>query len=219
MTRIDHIQNLFVGAAGTLPDGTESALNKQPINGPLALDSLGLRGDTQVDLTNHGGPERAVLHYCERHYADWTRELPQLAALLKPAGFGENLSSAAMNEDNVCIGDIYQLGTARVQVAQPRTPCRKLNERFGIPDLVQRVLASQRCGWFYRVLEPGQLSIGDAIELLDRPHHDLTVSKVMRALSVTSNDTTLLTVLAALPELSPRWRTKAEQRLGTAPMT
>lgn len=219
MTHIEHIEGLFIGAAGTLPSGTHSALIKQAIDGPLALDSLGLHGDTQVDRINHGGPERALLHYCADHYTAWARELPQAAALLKPAGFGENLSSAAMNEDNVCIGDIYQLGTARVQVAQPRTPCRKLNEHFGVPDLVQRVLASQRCGWLYRILEPGQLAVGDAIELLERPHPDLTVAKVMHALYVTTSDRALLTVLASLPELSPRWRDKAHQRLGIASMT
>lgn len=219
MTLVDHLEGLFIGVAGILPGGTHSALNRQAIDGPLALGRLGLQGDTQVDGINHGGPERALLHYCARHYPLWARELPQLAALLKPAGFGENLSTVIMNEDNVCIGDVYQLGTARVQVSQPRTPCRKLNERFGVPDLIQRVLASQRCGWFYRVLEPGQLRVGDKIELLERPHPDLTVGNLMRALDATPGDPALFNLLASLPELSPRWRTKAEQRLGTPWMT
>lgn len=209
----DRIEGVFIGTVAPLSGERDSAIVKHAVAGPVELSPLGLLGDTQADRVNHGGPERALLHYCARHYADWAREFPQAAAAFVPPGFGENLSSAGMDEETVCIGDIYRLGTARVQVSQPRSPCWKLNTRFGIPDLAQRVQDSQRCGWLYRVLDTGEISPGDRIELLERPHPDCSVAAVMRAVNAATLDRELIAAIAALPALSANWRNKAERRL------
>ncbi|MFA7387505.1 MAG: MOSC domain-containing protein [Thiohalobacteraceae bacterium] len=206
---MDSIQGLYTGSIAALGERT-SAIAKRPIQS-AELTPLGLRGDQQADRVNHGGPERALLQYCARHYADWRRELPA-AATLAPPGFGENLSAALMDEDNVCIGDIYQIGGARVQVSQPRSPCWKLNARSSIPDLALRVQDSARCGWLYRVLVPGRVTVGDAIELLERPHPDMTVATLMRAVYRDAAEPGLLERIAALAELSPNWRDKAKRR-------
>lgn len=214
----DRIEGVFIGAVAPLTGERDSAILKHAVAGAIELTPLGLYGDAQADRVNHGGPERALLHYCARHYADWARDYPQAAALFVTPGFGENLSSARMDEENVCIGDIYRLGTARVQVSQPRSPCWKLNTRFGIPDLAQRVQDTQRCGWLYRVLETGGIAAGDAIELLERPHPEFSVAAVMRAVNTTTFDRELTAAIAALPALSANWRAKAERRLtGIAP--
>lgn len=210
----DRILGLFIGSTGNLPSGAASAIYKHAVTQSIAVNSQGLLGDNQVDRTHHGGPDRALLHYCARHYADWQRELPQAAQQLLAPGFGENISSSAMDEDNVCIGDSYRIGSARVQVAQPRSPCWKLNDRYGVSDMAQRVQDSARCGWLYRVLEPGNVAPGNSIELLERPHPDMTVATLMRAIYGTPLDIGLLTAIAALSELSLNWRRKAERRIG-----
>lgn len=210
----DRILGLFIGSAGTLPSGADSAIYKHAVTQSVAVDTRGLLGDSQVDRTHHGGPDRALLHYCARHYADWQRELPQAAQHLLAPGFGENISSSVMNENNVCIGDSYRLGLARVQVTQPRSPCWKLNDRFGVSDMAQRVQNSARCGWLYRVLGSGNVAPGNAIELLERPHPEMTVATLMRAIYGAPLDIELLTAIAILPELSPNWRRKAERRIG-----
>lgn len=209
----DRIEGMFIGAVAPLTGERDSAIVKHAVAGAIELTPLGLYGDAQADRINHGGPERALLHYCARHYADWAREFPQAAAAFTAPGFGENLSSAHMDEETVCIGDIYHLGTARVQVSQPRSPCWKLDARFGITGLAQRVQDTQRCGWLYRVLEPGEIAAGDAIELLERPHADFSVAAVMRAVNAATLDDERIAAIAALPELSANWRGKAERRL------
>lgn len=209
----DRIEGLFIGVIAPLSGERNSAIVKHAVAGALELMPLGLHGDMQADRVNHGGPERALLHYCARHYADWAREYPQAAAILTAPGFGENISSTQMDETSVCIGDIYRIGAARVQVSQPRSPCWKLNARFGIPDLAQRVQDSRRCGWLYRVVEPGQIAVHDRIELLERPNPDYSVAAVMRAVNAEVIDHRRLAAIAALPALSANWRAKAERRL------
>lgn len=213
MNNGDPIEGLFVGAIAPLSEGHDSAIAKHAVAGAVEVTAVGLHGDMQADRVNHGGPERALLHYCARHYADWAREFPQAAATFAPPGFGENISSAHMDEERVCIGDIYQLGSARVQVSQPRSPCWKLDVRFGAPGLAQRVQDTQRCGWLYRVLEPGEIATGDRIELLERPRPDFSVAAVMRAVNTGTSERDYLAAIAAFQELSANWRGKAERRL------
>ena len=207
---MDCIEGLYVGHIAPLGERV-SAIVKQVVEA-AELTPLGLQGDEQADRINHGGPERALLQYCCRHYAAWQRELPAAAAALAAPGFGENLGSSAMDENSVCIGDVYRIGAARVQVSQPRSPCWKLNARLGVPDLALRVQASARCGWLYRVLEPGRLAVGDRIALVARPNPGMTVASLMHAVNAATPDRNLLAQIAALAELSPNWRNKAQRR-------
>ena len=209
--KMDRIEGLFIGRIAPLGERT-SAIVKSAV-ASAELTPLGLRGDEQADQINHGGPERALLQYCARHYADWRRDLPTTGVPLAAPGFGENLSSSAMDEDSVCIGDIYRIGSARIQVSQPRSPCWKLNANFGVPDLAQRVQNNARCGWLYRVIEPGRLAVDDAIELIERPHPGITVALLMRSIYAAPLDRDLLASIAALAELSPNWRNKAQRRV------
>ncbi|HEY9198523.1 MAG TPA: MOSC domain-containing protein [Gammaproteobacteria bacterium] len=209
----DRIEGVFIGAIAPLTGERDSAIVKHAVGGSIELTPLGLCGDMQADRVNHGGPERALLHYCARHYAVWAHEFPDVAGRFAAPGFGENLSSANLDEENVCIGDLYLLGTARVQVSQPRSPCWKLDAHLGVAGLARRVQDTQRCGWLYRVLEPGRIAAGDRIELLQRPNPDFSVAAVMRAVNAARVDRDSLVAIAALPELSANWRGKAERRL------
>lgn len=193
-----------------------SAIDKQPLDYAVRVEHNGIRDDEQADRINHGGPDRALLHYCRDHYAWWREQYPEQGARFRPPGFGENLSSSGMNETSVHIGDIYRIGGCRVQVAQPRTPCWKLNVRFGISDLARQVQNNARCGWFYRVLEPGDMVTGDAIELLERPADSLSVAAAMHAVYL-EPEREQLRRLSRLEALAPNWRRKAEDALQGRP--
>src|SRR3546814_4948632 len=99
-----------------------------------------------------------------------------------PGAFGENISTRGLDEDNVCLGDRFELGTALLEVSQGRQPCWKLNDRFGVPDMVRRVQSSGRTGWYYRVLRPGTARAGDPPRLDSRPHPDWPLRRLNRLL-------------------------------------
>lgn len=207
--------SLHVGRIQALgPEGRPSAIDKEAVAGPLKVTRLGLEGDTQGAPEHHGGPDKALHHYPRDHYARWAAELAQAAALFLPGGFGENISTLGLTEDTVCLGDIFSLGSAVVQVSQGRSPCWKLNARFGIDDMARRVQDSGRTGWYYRVLEEGEAVAGGALALRHRPCPCWPLSRLWRVLNQTPIDREALAELAALEVLAPGWREKAHKRLG-----
>lgn len=190
-----------------------SGIDKQRVDRALRVSRGGLSGDEQGDKKHHGGPEKAVHHYPYEHYRHWRAEIPALAENLGREGaFGENLSIEGLTEENVCIGDVFRLGSARVQVSQARQPCWRLNERFNLPDMARRVQDSGRTGWYYRVLESGWVEPGDEFELLDRTCSSWPLARILRLFY---HDTLNLTGLAQLAELAPlseSWRKLAGAR-------
>lgn len=118
------IEALLVGRAAPLRGTERSAIRKTAISGAVTVTTLGLDGDEQADLSVHGGPEKAIHHYPFDHYASW-RGMRSSVSLDAPGAFGENISTYGLTEETVCIGDQFQLGTAVVEVSQPRQPCWK----------------------------------------------------------------------------------------------
>ncbi len=207
-----HIVSIQVGSArdyrSAEPDGVErpwrSAILKSPVSGRVALGPLGLDGDTQVDRRHHGGPHRALLAYSAESYVRWRDEggLPDF-----PCGaFGENLTLAGVDEDSVCIGDIYRLGDVRVEVSQPRQPCANLARRWQVPDLPERVRRTGRSGWYMRVLQTGLLEAGQSFEREACPHPVWTVDRAARVMRARLERQAEAAELAGLPALSPGWR-------------
>lgn len=182
---------------------------KQPVDGPVWLGRENLAGDGQGDRRNHGGPDKAVLAYGAAHYPHWRAELDR--PTLPHGAFAENFTIAGLDEATVCLGDTCAIGGARVQVSQPRQPCWKIAARWHLPDLTARVEASGRTGWYLRVLEEGQVRVGDAVRLIDRPWPEWTVARatgVMRR----RDDLAGAAQLAALPVLASSWRTALARR-------
>jgi len=215
-TPADHpLRALLVGALAPLgPSGVESGIFKQPVAGPLAVTRNGLIGDAQGDRKPHGGPEKALHHYAFDHYARWRRERPDLARFFSREGaFGENISTAGLTEADVCIGDIYRLGSALLQVSQARQPCWRLNLRFGDDGMARRVQDSGRTGWYYRVLEEGRVTPDDILRLVERPVEAWSLARLLRIFYHDRLDRARLAELAALTQLSPSWRRLARQRL------
>lgn len=210
MTRI----TLLVGALAPLPESdTLSGIAKTPVTQALALSAEGLEGDQHGDRRVHGGPEKAVHHYPNEHYAAWAAELGDLPVLAAPGGVGENISTSGLTEEQVAVGDIFRLGTALVQVSQGRQPCWKLSRRFGVSDMARRVQDSGRTGWYYRVLQPGRVVPDDRIELIDRPAPDWTLRRVWHALYVDRLNQSELQGIADLDLLADGWRRYAVRRL------
>ncbi|MGG6241672.1 MOSC domain-containing protein [Nodosilinea sp. AN01ver1] len=183
---------------------------KQPIEGEVWLSPTNLAGDGQADLKNHGGVDKAVLAYSADHYPYWRSHLNQ--SELPYGGFGENFTVAGQTEADVCIGDIYAIGSARVQVSQPRQPCWKLSRRWRIADLALQVKANGRSGWYFRVLQEGVVEPGVAITLCDRPYPQWTVARANQVMHHDLSDRAAAVELAQCPLLSPNWQDKLLKR-------
>ncbi|UCG13047.1 MAG: MOSC domain-containing protein [Deltaproteobacteria bacterium] len=150
-----------------------TAICKRPVSTPLHLRKLGFEGDGVADLKNHGGPDKAVCVYSLDHYPYWEGIL---GTKLAPAAFGENLSVSSLKEDDVCIGDIFQLGTATVQISQPRQACKTLAARYGKIDMVRFFTDSGFTGLYLRVLEAGVVQKGDLLTMKHRDPGQISVA-------------------------------------------
>lgn len=197
------------------PTGQPSAIGKKAVSGRIDVSSLGLAGDEQADTLHHGGIDKALHHYPCEHYAAWTSELPKQADLFTAGGFGENLSTRGLDEHNVCLGDVFRLGSALIQVSQGRKPCWKLNHRFGVSDMARRVQDSGRTGWYYRVLAAGNIAPDDEFMLIERPHSDWTLARLIRVIYHDKAEHKALAALAELSVLAPSWREMAAKRLAS----
>lgn len=207
------IDALLTGTVRPLGDsGRDSGIDKRPVAERLWLGAEGLRGDEQADRRFHGGPEKALHHYARDHYSTWRAELGARVVLDAPGAFGENISTTALTEADVCVGDVYGVGTALIQVSQARQPCWKLDHRFGQRGMAARVQASGMTGWYYRVLQEGWLCAGDTLALRERPQPQWPLSRVQDILNRRVLDRDVLHALATMPELSPNWRALFEKR-------
>ena len=185
----------------------ESAIYKTPLTGSVEICELGITTDEHA-FPKHVSPDKALLHYCSSHYDDWKKELPNSEHYFKPGAFGENLSSAEVSETSLCIGDRLAIGDVIVEVSEPRGPCFKLNHRFEVKDMAKRTQTLFRTGWLYRIIKTGTVKEGDMILLLERPHPEWTVARVMYYLFIESNNTKMMEDIVKIPQLG--WDIKGQ---------
>jgi MOSC domain-containing protein YiiM len=185
---------------------------KTPVSGPVPVRRLNLDGDGQADLRVHGGEDKAVYVYPAEHYDFWSRELGRDD--LGFGFFGENFTTEGLLEDEVCIGDVLRIGSARFEVSQPRTPCFKLAMRIGIEGFEPRFAASGRLGFYLRVLEEGSVAAGNAIERVARGAGGVSVREAHGLRFGASPDPARLRIAAGLRALSSRWREALARALG-----
>ncbi|MBE8966876.1 MOSC domain-containing protein [Nostocales cyanobacterium LEGE 12452] len=177
---------------------------KEPVSDRVTVRSLNLDGDGQADLTVHGGADKAVYLYPFEHYEYWRNELPDTEL---PLGiFGENFTTTGLREEEVNIGDRFQIGNVRLMVTQPRLPCYKLGIRFGRPDIVKQFLASRRTGFYFRVLQEGEVGAGDTLELVSRDNNNITVDDITQLYVREQDNPELLRRAAQLEALPQSWR-------------
>jgi MOSC domain-containing protein YiiM len=209
------IRTLNLGTPATreyLGKPVETGFFKYPVEGPRRLHRLGLEGDGQADLVHHAGPDKAALVYAHEHYAYWEKELGHDPG---PAVLGENFTVEGLSEANACIGDIYRVGGALVQVSQPRIPCYKTNIRAGIPDMLERVRACGYTGFYLRVLEEGPVAAGDRFELVRRPKGAPTVSHLNQIMHHEPENRAALEALRNVEGLAEVWRNWVQKLLGS----
>ena len=190
-----------------------SAITKRPRESAVQVLTEGLAPDEQADRRVHGGPEMALHLYPLDHHAWWRGEIGDHPALDEPGGFGSNLAVSGLTEEMVHIGDRFRLGTALIEVSQPRQPCWKIEHRFGHKGMVARIIASGRSGWYFRVIETGEVAAGDSLERVATGAEDWSVARVFRALVAGKATRDELAELAALATLAPKLREKASARL------
>jgi MOSC domain-containing protein YiiM len=196
-----------------------SGIAKQPVDlGTSLWLSLGnLAGDSQADLTVHGGPDKAVYAYPSEHLVAWSRELadqPDTPVDLGPAPFGENLSTLGVTEADVAIGDQWRWDEAVLEVCQPRWPCFKLALHRGRPDVNGRMRATGRTGWYLRVLQPGVVTVGSTLEVVARDPAGLSILDAHRAMGDRHlGHRPLVEALAQHPALAAEWRQPLLDRL------
>lgn len=184
---------------------------KQPVSGPVQLRTLNLDGDRQADLSVHGGPNKAVYGYPSEHYPHWRKDLPGVDL---PWGmFGENFTTVGLAEEDLHVGDRFQIGAAIIVVRQPRTPCYKLVAKFQREDMIERFLRSGRSGFYFSVEKEGSVSEGDTFELLQRARDGITIAEMNRLFVDDRYSRSLLEKAIATPALPPDWRDYLDNRL------
>ena len=197
-------------------EGETSAIAKTAVDGPRTVTLFGIAGDEQADLTVHGGRDKAIHHYPRDHYPHWQAVLGESDLLDRAGAFGENISTLGWTEEDMCIGDRLQLGSALVEVAQGRQPCWKQGHRFGNPKVVTAMVRTGRTGWYYRVIEEGSVAAGDAITLVSRVHPEWNVARVFGLLigGQHRGQGAALRELAKLEQLADGWRERARTLAG-----
>lgn len=208
------VEAVCTGNARPFNGAELSAITKRPREGAVQVLAEGLAPDEQADRRVHGGPEMALHLYPLDHHVWWRSEIGDHPALEEPGGFGSNLAVTGLTEEMVHIGDRFRLGSALIEVSQPRQPCWKIEHRFGHKGMVARIIATGRCGWYFRVIETGEVAAGDSLERIALGAEDWSVARVFRALVAGTATKDELAALADLAPLSPKLREKASLRLG-----
>jgi MOSC domain-containing protein YiiM len=170
-----------------------------------------LTGDTQADRRVHGGGGKALHHYPAEHYALLAAAFPD-AQHLMPGGLGENISTRGVTEHDVCIGDVFRLGGARIQVSQPRTPCWKIDHRAAREGVAAFIAEHGLAGWYYRVLEAGEVAAGDWLEHLERPADAVSMDEFWRVTRTPRPSIEALSRLANASGLDAEWVGKLRER-------
>ncbi len=220
------IELLMAGGRMVLTEqGEESAIRKNPIDGPRNVKADGLDGDDHA-YHHHGGADKALLHYPAEHYDTYRRRFPRFSANLNGPrrGFGENISTHGITEEDVCLGDRYRIEPADpadarrgilVEVSGFRQPCWKLGFNCAVRDVPRLMQDQGKTGWYYRVIELGAIAQGDRIALVQRPFPEWTIGRLIRGFYGTPLDREFLAGVVKLPALAESLRVVMEHRLSS----
>ena len=181
-----------------------TAIWKQPVQGRVAVRRLNVEGDGQGDLAGHGGEHRAVMVYQMDAYRHWEAHLGR--SDFSFGQFGENFTVAGLPDDEVCIGDRYRIGSALFEVTQPRVTCYRVGIRMAEPAMAALLVSHHRPGFYFRVLEEGEVGAGDEItKVADGPEH-ITVADIDALLYLPNPSRTLLESALRVAALSHGWK-------------
>jgi MOSC domain-containing protein YiiM len=176
-----------------------TAIWKDPVEGRIAVRGVNLDGDDQADREVHGGPDKAVYAYAREDYDAWRDRHGVETA---PGLFGENLTVEGIDLRAAIVGERWHVGSALLEVAQPRLPCFKLGIRMADPRFPKRFQTEGRMGAYFRIVGEGDVGAGDVIEVVSRPAHGITLADMVAAL----RDREKADALVVVPRLPAFWR-------------
>ncbi|BED88930.1 MULTISPECIES: MOSC domain-containing protein [unclassified Pseudoalteromonas] len=192
----------------------KTGIFKTPINEPVVIEKLTIAGDEQADLVNHGGVDKAVYAFSHNHYDYWRQTLNNND--LSAGAFGENFTISDLDEANIHIGDRIRVGSALLEVSQPRVPCFKLAIALNNKQSLKLFTQYYHTGVYFKVLEQGVAKTGDAVTIEQKATHNITVKALFQAFydkKYPDYESVLLAALE-LPELALEWQTKIKKKLG-----
>lgn len=208
------IDGVYIGQITILErEGQRTGIYKTPTRERVEVTPLRLAGDMQADLRVHGGADKALHHYPAENYAVLKAEAPAAADLFLPGTIGENISTRGWTEREVCIGDMFRIGSCLVQLTQPRRPCWKIDHRYGVADLSKVVARKHIAGWYYRVIETGYIQAGDEFMLMERQPNPVSVSRLWGICSEHRPDIGALAGIRDTPGLAQSWRDSLSKRI------
>ena len=187
-----------------------TGINKKQVKEAVFLSFVKFNGDGQADLVHHGGVDKAVCVYTGDHYPYWEKELNQD---LVYGAFGENITVSGMREEDVCIGDMFELGQAIVQVTQPRQPCFKLAKKYNIPKLPLYFQETGYTGFYFRVLKEGWVSSVDTLKRLQSDPKGVSVAFANRIMHKEKQNVEGVKRILEVNALSSSWRKSFEKRI------
>lgn len=181
-----------------------SGIFKEQVSGSVRISSSGLEGDSCADTEEHGGIDKAINVYPRGHFEFWKEKL---GMEVEPGGFGENFTISSLTEEDVCIGDHFQIGEVRFEVSQPRQPCYKLAWKWEIKTLALEVEQTGFSGWYFRVLNEGIILAPEEIRLIERPFPEWTIAEANRVMFHRKDDLAASRALGSCSALSQSWKT------------
>ena len=190
----------------------KSGIFKTPTEKIITITHNGINGDAQADLKAHGGPDKIICVYPAEHHDWWDKELN---INFLPGYAGENFTTKGLIEDTVCIGDQYQIGTAILEVSQPRQPCYKLAARHGDKSIAKKVQQAGKTGFYFRCIQEGNVQARDELELINRPNPDFTIGSANHLMHIDKMNIELMQKFVNLETLSSSWKKYFNKRIKT----
>ena len=211
------IHTQLIGQPQTMTDERgkwRSAIFRTPVTEPIFLQPRGLAGDQVADTKHHGSPDQAVCCHPLAHYAFWNDfyGLDTKETQIGPGSVGENWTLSESTEADFAVGDIFQVGEARVQVSGPRYPCTKQGRKLKLPNLLTQTKATLRTGFYLRVITPGLVQVKDTLQLVERPYPTFTVHLINEQ-AFKAVDKAIVSQLLDIPELAAGWKSILRRKL------
>ena len=192
-----------------------TAVWKDAVHGRRKVGKLNIEGDGQGDLRGHGGEHRAVLVYQIDSYRYWEKQLGRSDFVF--GQFGENFTVEGLPDDEVCIGDRYRIGSALFEVTQPRVTCYRVGIRMDEPRMAALLVEHHRPGFYFRVLETGEVAAGDEIVKVSNGPERMSVTEADALLYLTGHPRAQLERALRIPALSAGWRSSFQALLQQGP--
>lgn len=208
---VSNISGLYLGDQVQIHNGVSSSINHKHSVNQLSIQFDGVVDNDVADSKHHGGLDRVLHHFPREHYGQY-RRLDLITTFGDAPSMGENISTVGLNETHINIGDVVQIGSVILQVTQPRSPCFKLNLQFKHPKFALAMQETRMCGWFYRVLSEGHISLSDKIRLIERKT-DISVAQAMQIYFLGEFDTAQYQILLDCEGLAQSWIHSLQRRI------